>query len=192
MKHWLTALILIIGAGLLLPAQQFTIGSTVTDFQLKQLDGTPASFSKLKGNVTVVIFISVQCPVSNSYNQRMSALYRDYSPKGVKFIFVNANRTELAAAVEEHARQHNFEFAVFKDENNVVADEFGATVTPETYVIDSSGTLRYHGSIDNSQNESRVTSLRLREALDAVLAGKQPPQTETKAFGCSIKRASRT
>jgi hypothetical protein len=65
-------------------------------------------------------------------------------------------------------------------------------VTPETYVIDSSGTLRYHGSIDNSQNESRVTSLRLREALDAVLAGKQPPQTETKAFGCSIKRASRT
>jgi peroxiredoxin len=192
MKHWLTALILILGAGLLLPAQQFTVGSTVTDFELKQLDGKPASFSTLKGNVTVVIFISVQCPVSNSYNQRMIALYRDYSPKGVKFIFVNANHTEPAAAVEEHARQHNFEFAVFKDENNVVADEFGATVTPETYVIDSSGTLRYHGSIDNSQNESRVTSLRLREALDAVLAGKQPPQTETKAFGCSIKRAPRT
>jgi peroxiredoxin len=192
MKHWLTALILLISAGVLLPAQEFTVGSKVSDFQLERLEGTPAAFSALKGNVTVVIFISVQCPVSNAYNQRMNGLYRDYSAKGVKFIFVNANHTESAAAVAEHAKQHNFEFAVFKDENNVVADKFGATVTPETYVIDANGTLRYHGSIDNSQNESRVTSLRLRAALDAVLAGKEPPQTETKAFGCSIKRVSGT
>lgn len=122
----------------------------------------------------------------------MNALYRDYSSKGVKFIFVNANHTEPAAAVAEHAKQHNFAFTVFKDENNVVADQFGATVTPETYVIDGNGTLRYHGSIDNSQNESRVTSHRLRATLDAVLGGKEPAQTETKAFGCSIKRTSRT
>jgi peroxiredoxin len=192
MKHWLTALILFLSAGAPLPAQEYQVGSTISDFQVKRLDGTPASFSTLKGNVTVLIFISVQCPVSNAYNERMNALYRDYSAKGVKFIFVNANHTEPAAAVEEHARQHTFAFAVFKDENNVVADKFGATVTPETYVIDANVTLRYHGSIDNSQNESRVTSFRLRAALDAVLAGKDPPQTETKAFGCSIKRASRS
>jgi peroxiredoxin len=122
----------------------------------------------------------------------MNALYQDYAPKGVKFVVINANRTEPLAAVQEHARTHNFQFTVYKDENNVVADRFGATVTPETYVIDSSGVIRYHGSIDDSQNVSRVSTRRLALALDAVLAGKEPPQTETKAFGCTIKRVPKT
>lgn len=192
MKPWLKGLTLgIFGIVTLLAAQEFKVGSRVTDFTLKQLDGVPVQFDAIKGNVTVIMFVSVQCPVSNSYNERMNALYRDYTPKRVKFIAINANHTEPAPAVLEHARAHNFAFTVYKDENNVIADEFGATVTPETYVIDSSGTIRYHGSIDDSMNVSRVTMQRLRAALDAVLAGKEPPQTETKAFGCSIKRVSK-
>jgi peroxiredoxin len=107
-------------------------------------------------------------------------------------VVLNANRTEPPAPVRQHASEHAFPFSVYKDENNVVADRFGATVTPETYVIDSTGVLRYHGSIDDSQNLSRVTTQRLRMALDAVLAGKEPIQTETKAFGCSIKRAPKS
>ena len=172
-------------------AQEFKVGSQVTDFQLTQLNGSPTAFSALKGNVTLVMFISVQCPVSNSYNDRMKALYEDYAPKGVKFIVINANRTEPASAVAEHAQAHAFPFTVYKDENNVAADKFGATVTPETYVIDASGTIRYHGSIDDAKDPARVTSQRLRQALDAVLAGKEPTQTETKAFGCSIKRVQK-
>lgn len=192
MKIWSTAFMFAaLGASALLFAQDFKVGSQVNDFSLKELDGAPVQFSALKGNITVVMFVSVQCPVSNSYNERMNDLYRDYAPKGVKFVAINANRTESASDVAEHARTHNFQFAVYKDENNVVADRFGATVTPETYVIDSSETIRYHGSIDDSQNPSRVTTQRLRRALDAVLAGNPPPQTETKAFGCSIKRVQK-
>lgn len=192
MKIWFTAFMFAaLSASALLFAQDFKVGSQVSDFSLKQLDSTPAQFSALKGNVTVVMFVSVQCPVSNSYNERMNDLYRDYAPKGIKFIAVNANRSESASEVAEHARAHNFQFTVYKDENNVVADQFGATVTPETYVIDSNGTIRYHGSIDDSQNPSRVTTERLRRALDAVLAGNPPPQAETKAFGCSIKRVQK-
>jgi peroxiredoxin len=138
------------------------------------------------------MFISVQCPVSNSYNERMNALYQDYAPKGVKFVAINANRTEPAPTVADHAREHNFQFTVYKDPDNVVADRFGASVTPETYVIDANGTIRYHGSIDDSQNPARVTTQRLRLALDAVLAGNTPPQTETKAFGCTIKKVQKT
>jgi peroxiredoxin len=175
-----------------LQAQELKVGSQVTDFPLTQLDGSPTHFSDLKGNVTVLMFIAVQCPVSNSYNDRMNALYQDYALKGVKFIAINANRTEPASAVLEHARAHNFQFPVYKDDNNAVADRFGATVTPETYVIDATGIIRYHGSIDDSQNPSRVTVQRLRHALDAVLSGKEPPQTDTRAFGCSIKRVQRT
>jgi protein-disulfide isomerase len=172
--------------------QEFKVGSPVAGLSATQLDGTPAHFDNLKGNVTLVMFISVQCPVSNAYDDRMNELYKDYAPKGVKFIVLNANRTEPAAAVQEHAREHGFQFTVYKDENNMLADKFGATVTPETYVIDASGVIRYHGSIDDAQNVARVTTQRLRLALDAVLAGKEPPQTETKAFGCSIKRASKS
>lgn len=179
-------------AAIPLLAQDFKVGSQVSDFPLTQLNGSPTDFSSLKGNVTLVMFISVQCPVSNSYNDRMKALYQDYAPKGVKFVVINANRTEPASAVAEHAQEHGYPFAVYKDENNVAADKFGATVTPETYVIDSSGTIRYHGSIDDSQNPSRVTTQRLRLALDAVLAGKEPPQAETKAFGCTIKKVQKT
>ena len=186
MTRWLPAILL--SAAALLPAQEFRVGSTVSDFSLTQLNGAPTQFSALKGDVTVVMFVAVQCPVSNAYNERMNAIYHDYSAKGVHFVVINSNRTEPAAAVADHAKQHNFGFAVYKDENNIVADRFGATVTPETFVIDSKGVIRYHGSIDDSQELSHVKTQRLRAALDAVLAGQAPVQAETKAFGCTIKK----
>jgi peroxiredoxin len=172
----------------ILCAQEFKLGSQVSDFQVRDLDGKPVAFSALKGPITVVTFIATQCPVSNSYNQRMTGLYKDYTPKNVKFIFVNANRSEPAGEVRDHARRVGFPFAVYKDPNNVLADRFDAQVTPESFVMDSSGTIRYHGSIDDSMEESHVRVQRLRAALDALLAGKPVTSTETKAFGCTIKR----
>jgi peroxiredoxin len=172
----------------ILCAQEFKLGSPVPDFQVRDLDGKPVAFSALKGPVTVVTFIATQCPVSNSYNQRMTDLYKDYTPKNVQFIFVNANRSEPASEVRDHARRVGFPFAVYKDPDNVLADRFDAQVTPESFVIDSSGIIRYHGSIDDNMNEGRVRTQRLRAALDALLAEKPVPSTETKAFGCTIKR----
>ena len=69
-----------------------------------------------------------------------------------------------------------------------MADRFGATVTPRSLVMDATGVLRYHGYVDDSMNVSRVHTQGLRLALDAVPAGNAPPQAETKAFGCTIKR----
>lgn len=172
----------------ILSAQEFRVGSQVSDFQVRDLDGKAVAFSSLKGPVTVVTFIATECPVSNAYNQRMIELYKDYSAKNVKFVFVNANRSEPASAVREHAKRVGFSFPVYKDPDNVVADRFDAQVTPESYVIDGSGMLRYHGSIDDNMNESRVHTRALRAALDAVMAGKPLPSVETKAFGCTIKR----
>jgi peroxiredoxin len=172
----------------ILCAQEFKLGSHVSDFQVRDLDGKAVAFSALKGPITVVTFIATECPVSNSYNQRMTDLYKDYTAKNVKFIFVNANRSEPAGVVRDHAKRVGFPFAVYKDPDNVLADRFDAQVTPESFVIDSSGTIRYHGSIDDNMNESSVHTQRLRVALDALLAGKTVPSTETKAFGCTIKR----
>ena len=173
-------------------AQDFKLGAKITDFSVQDLTGNPVSFSALRGPATVVTFISVQCPVSNAYNQRMNAIYKDYSAKGVKFIFVNANRTESRDDVRQHAERVGFAFPVYKDDNNVLADRFNAQVTPESYVIDSAGVIRYRGSIDDSQNEAHIKTQRLRLALDAVLAGNAVEQAETKAFGCSIKRVPKS
>jgi alkyl hydroperoxide reductase subunit AhpC len=185
MKYLLATSLLFTG---MLYAQDFKLGSKVDNFEVQALDGKSMSFADLRGPVTVVTFISVQCPVSNAYNERMNAIYQDYGAKGVKFIFVNANRTESASDVAAHAKSVGFAFPVYKDPNNVLADRFDAQVTPESYVIDSQGIVRYHGSIDDQQTESRVRQRRLRAALDQVLAGQEVQAKETKAFGCTIKR----
>ena len=173
-------------------SQEFRLGSKVGDFSVNDLTGKSVSFSDLKGSTTVVIFISTNCPISNSYNDRMNALYRDYSPKGVHFVFINSNVNEPPDQVREHAKRVGFAFPVYKDQQNKVADMFGAMATPETYVIDSTGTIRYHGYIDDSSAEARVTRQGLRNALDDVLAGKEVDRPETKAFGCTIKRGRQT
>lgn len=139
-------------------------------------------------DLTVVVFISTICPVSNSYNLRMKEIYRDYTPKGVKFEFFNANQNESQAEVEEHARIVGFPFPVSKDVNNAMADRFGAQYTPEAFVVDRTGAVRYHGRIDDAQNPARVRQNSLRLAIDAVLAGGEVASPETKAFGCTIKR----
>ncbi len=168
--------------------QEFKLGSTVGDFALQTLEGNSVQLSALKGDVTVLMFIATKCPISNDYNERMNAVHGDYASKGVKFIAINSNNTEPASEVREHASANGFPFKVYKDANNVVADRFGAQVTPEIFVLDKSGTIRYHGYIDDSRNAGNIKFRGLRAALDAVLAGKSVERAETKAFGCTIKR----
>jgi len=166
------------------------IGATIEDFTLTGTDGAAHSLKSLQGkNGVGLIFISVQCPVSNGYNGRMEKLAADYQARGINLIGINANATESAAAVKQHATDKGLTFPILKDEGNKIADRLGATRTPEAYLLDSSNHLVYHGPIDNSQNETKVESTYLRDAMDAILAGKPVTKTTALAFGCSIKRA---
>ena len=167
------------------------IGTTIDDFKLPDTDGAEHSLNALKGkNGAVLIFISVQCPVSNAYNERMEKLAQDYQAKGISVIGINSNNTEPAAAVKSHAGEKHLTFTILKDDGNKIADRFGATRTPEAYVIDAGGKLVYHGRIDNSQKTEGITANDLREALDEMLAGKPISKTGGVAFGCTIKRVS--
>ena len=166
------------------------IGSTIDDFSLPDVDGAQHSLKSLAGkNGTVLIFISVQCPVSNAYNERMQKLAEDYKAKGIAVIGINANASEDAAAVKAHAAEHNLAFTILKDPSNKVADKLGASVTPEAYFLDANNKLLYHGRIDNSRNAAQIETSDLRNALDAALGGKPVEKTEARAFGCTIKRA---
>jgi peroxiredoxin len=166
------------------------IGSTIEEFTLPDVDGADRSLKSLAGkNGTVLIFIAVQCPVSNAYNERMAKLAEDYKAKGIAVIGINANVAEDAAAVKAHAAEHNLSFTILKDPGNKIADKLGASVTPEAYFLDANNKLLYHGRIDNSRNPAQIETSDLRNALDAALSGKPVEKTEAKAFGCTIKRA---
>ena len=166
------------------------IGTAVEDFSLPDTDGKSHSLNTLKGkNGSVLIFISAQCPVSNAYNERMEALAQDFSKRGISVIGINANATESAEVVKAHAAEKHLTFPVLKDPGNKIADKLGAARTPEAYLLDGNNKLVYHGRIDNSKDESGVNSRELRDAMEALLAGKPITKTTAMAFGCSIKRA---
>ena len=167
------------------------IGTVVDDFKLPDANGKEHSLKSLMGSKgTVLIFVATKCPVSNAYNERMEKLAQDYKAKGINVIGINSNVAELAAEVKSHAAENKLTFAILKDTGNKIADRWGATRTPEVYVLDASMKLVYHGRIDNSQKVEGITSNDLRDALDEVLAGKPVTKTGGAAFGCTIKRAS--
>jgi peroxiredoxin len=165
------------------------IGSAAPDFQLTTLDGKGFSLSSAAKahKAVVLIFISTQCPYSNAYNDQMKSLANSYEARRVLFVGVNSNKTEDAADVTAHARAHGHTFPIMKDPNNKVADLYDARRTPEVYVVDSQGKLRYHGRI-TEDHENPSSTPDLKNALDSFLAGKPIARTETKAFGCTIKR----
>ena len=166
------------------------IGATIDEFSLPDVNGTERSSKSLAGkNGTVLLFIAVQCPVSNAYNERMEKLAQDYKAKGIAVVGINSNVAEDAAAVKAHASEHSLSFPILKDPGNKVADKLGASVTPEAYFLDASNKLLYHGRIDNSRNAAQIETSDLRNALDAALNGKPVEKTEARAFGCTIKRA---
>ena len=166
------------------------IGATIEDFTLPDVSGQERSLKSLAGkNGTVLLFIAVQCPVSNAYNERMEKLAADYKAKGIAVIGINSNVKEDADAVKAHAAEHKLTFPILKDPGNKIADRLGASVTPEAYFISATNKLLYHGRIDNSRNAAQIETSDLRNALDAALADKPIDKTEAKAFGCTIKRA---
>jgi len=185
---------LLLAAGLALLASSspaVDIGSPAPDFHLTGLDGKPVSLAEAARThkAVVVMFIATKCPYSNAYNERMKDLAASFGQKGVLFVGINSNKTEPEQEAREHARSHGHTFPIAKDPDNKVADLYDAKHTPEVFVVSPDGKLRYHGRIDdNSEDAAKVSSPDLKNALDALIAGKAVPVAETKAFGCSIKR----
>jgi peroxiredoxin len=165
------------------------VGKEMPDFKLADFTGKEHSLAQYRGGKGVVlIFVSTKCPVSNAYNDRMVKLAAEYQAKGFQFLGINANKAEDPAEMASHAGSHGWNFPVLKDAGNTIADKLGASVTPEVYLVDSQGVLRYHGRIDDSQDPAGVKSQDLRSALDALLSNQEISKKEAKAFGCTIKR----
>ena len=149
-----------------------SVGQAITPFTLPDPDGHVVTVGHWDAaKATVLIFVSTRCPVSNAYDGRMVKLGTDFSAQGIHFYGINANRTESPEEVAQHAQAHGFPFPVLKDQDDTIADRFGAQVTPEVYVIDNTGKLVYHGQIDNNINSDNVSATGLKDALGDILAG---------------------
>jgi peroxiredoxin len=170
-------------------ANSVSIGQPVADFTLPDVEGREHSLDSIKGkNGTVIIFISAQCPVVRAYGERIEKLAEDYRARGVNVVGINSNVTETIDDIKRHINDNHFSFVVLRDSGNKIADMLGAEHTPETFFLDASNKLVYHGRIDNNRDATRVQSNDLRDAIDATLAGKPVVKTEAAAIGCSIKR----
>ncbi len=138
---------------------------------------------------TVFLFSSTQCPIAGRYGPRMAALARDYGAKKVAFFLVNANDDDTVAAWTKWAAGRGLTMPLVKDVKAQLADQLGATVTPEAVIVDGVGTVRYIGRLDDSADSTKVTRQDVRLALDALLAGQNVKNPRLRAFGCRIFRS---
>jgi peroxiredoxin len=182
------SLIALVSAAALGIRAEIAIGATAENFTLPDTNGKNQSLNDLRGEKgAVVVFLSAQCPVVRGYNDRINKLAADYEAKGIKFIGINSNSTESLEWVKTHAAE-NYKFPVLIDKGNILADKFGANVTPEMFYFNEKNVLLYHGAIDNDKSGENITANYLKDAFDLALAGKVVAKTTVLAFGCGIKR----
>jgi thiol-disulfide isomerase/thioredoxin len=169
------------------------IGDACPAFDLPGTDDESHSLARFGQKVLVVIVSCNHCPHVVAYEPRMVRIAKEYQSKSVGFIAVNANDavkypTDGMAAMKQRAKERGFPFPYVRDDSQDFVRALGARCTPEVYVFDDARKLRYHGRIDdNSREASQVTKHDLKDALDALLAGKAPAVAETTAIGCSVK-----
>jgi len=186
----------LLGLALASPLFGLNPGDPAPAFKLKGVDGKDHTLQDYvaQKKAVVVVFTCNTCPVAIDYEARIIALTKEYAPRGVALLAVNSNDPARVPgdsfdAMKARAQEKGYPFPYLHDETQQVARAYGATVTPHVFVIDPAGKVRYIGRVDDNQSQdpSKKTSHDLRNALDALLAGSEPPQTLTKAFGCTIK-----
>jgi len=138
----------------------------------------------------VVVFTCNHCPVADFYDERLVQLQKDYKVKGVQLVAISVSTMEAdkLPKMKEKAETKKFNFPYLHDETQKVGRDFGATATPQVFVLGADRKIAYMGAIDDSwADPAEVKNAYLRDALDAVLAGKPPAVTETKPKGCGIE-----
>jgi hypothetical protein len=163
------------------------IGDQAPTFSLPDTSGEQ---HEPKG-VTAVVFTCNHCPYALAWHDRLLQVARDYPQ--VTFLAVNPNDAERYPADSYDAMKERVEgdggwpLPYLRDESQEVAGAYGAKTTPDVFVLDADLRLRYRGAPDADHRDPSLNAAWLREALDAVLAGREPASAETDPVGCSVK-----
>jgi peroxiredoxin len=172
------------------------LGAVVADFSLKDIHRRPRSIESFKDKKAfVVIFFDTECPVAKLYLPTAGELNRKYAERGVQFVAINSSNQDSFVSVSAFAQEHDLPFPVLKDFDQKVADAFGATRTPEAFLLDAKREIRYHGRIDDQYGvgfrRARPAHSDLEQALLELLAGKPITTPVTEVSGCQIERSSK-
>jgi peroxiredoxin len=175
------ALLLVAG-----PVFALEVGDPVPSFAGKTVQGSSFLLADAQKDhrAIVVIFRSTLCPYSNSYNDLLKSMTAEYGRKGVLFVAIHSDRWETDDDIRAHAAKYGHVFPVIRDPDGRLAKLLDARRTPEVFLMDAEGKLRYHGRI-----AAKIGTPDLRNALDALLDGRLINPAVTKAFGCSIDRS---
>ncbi|WP_242922922.1 thioredoxin family protein [Pontibacter liquoris] len=172
----------------------YQLGEKVADFSLKDGSSKATSLSDFGSNQTVVlVFTNNNCPYAKLYEKRLVSLANAYGSKGVQFVFINPSvgSGDGSETLADMAAK-NYSFPYLADEGQKVSGQFGATKTPEAFVLQNSDggfVLKYKGAIDdNPQLESGVKEFYLKRVLDEVLANKTVTTLGKRPTGCLIKK----
>lgn len=183
--------------GLAARADESRIGQAVPRFQLPDTQGKIHNLGEAgEPRWTVIAFLGTECPLAKLYGPRLSELAREFGPRGVRFLGINSNVQDAADKVADYTREHDLTFPVLKDQGNVVADQFGATRTPEVFLLDSRRVIRYRGRVDDQYGiglqKARPGRRDLAVAIEELLAGKSVSVAETTPPGCLIGRVKKS
>jgi peroxiredoxin len=168
------------------------IGDPAPDFTLPDTDGEGWSLGGDGSEATVVVFTCNHCPYALAWHERIVGAARDYADQPVRFLAINANDAERYPrdsyeAMQSRVAREPWPMPYLHDPTQQVARAFGAQTTPDVFVLDAGRRLRYRGAPDADYGDPERHASWLRDALDAVLAGRTPERAETKPVGCSIK-----
>jgi peroxiredoxin len=167
--------------------------AVVSDFALKDYRGREYKLSEFeKQPIVVVAFLGIECPLAKQYSVRLQELSKEYAAKGVTFLGVDANSQDAPTEIASFVRRQGLEFPFLIDIGSKLAEQLGATRTPEVVVLDQNRAVRYRGRIDDQFQigviRDKAERQELRNAVDALLDGKPVPVAETQPIGCLIGR----
>ena len=172
-------------------AAKLSIGDAAPDWsKIVGIDDKQHGLSDYKdAKIVVLVFTCNHCPVAVAYEDRLVALQKDYKDKGAQVVAVNVNNIadDRLEPMKKRAEKKGFNFPYLYDSSQKMGHDYGATVTPHVFLLDKNRKVAYMGAVDDSQNPDKVKTPHLRNAIDALLDGKEPPKTTTQQFGCSIK-----
>ena len=179
----------------------YQIGDIVEDFSLKNIDEQMVSLEDYEEAKGFIVIISCNtCPWVKRYEDRMIDLHHEYAAKGYPVVAINPNDVDRSPgdsfeAMQQRAEDKAFPFAYLYDETQEIAKAFGASYTPEAFVLKKTEQgleLMYHGAIDDSPREaSSVEEAFVGQAINSLISGEAPEKPRAKGIGCSVKyRAS--
>lgn len=183
------------------------LGTAAPDFDLPGADSRNWKLGDFADSrILAIVFTCTHCPTAQNYEERLKQLVRDYHGKGVGIVAISPNSpagvradelgfTDVGDTLDDmkiRAKHHEFNFPFLYDgETEALSQKFGPVATPHVFIFDQQRRLRFRGRIDDNERLDLVKTQDMRNALDALLADKEPPVAQTKVFGCSTKWADK-